>query len=402
MFHGQVLVIEQDDVKFTKAYGVKVDGRQYTLESPIEIHSLAKMFTAVAVMILVEDGKLNLEDPITRFLPTLPYEGVTIRHLLTHTSGLPILFQTVFDHWPKDKLLTNDDLVELAAKYQPKPAFKPGEREQYNQTGYMLLASIVEEVSGKNYNQFLKERIFKIAGMTSTFHLMGGEKKAKASVVINIDNQFDDMHGDGNMLSTVNDLAKLNRALSTGLIVRKEMLEMAYVTSTLSNGKKGRYGFGCSVLNSESGKRVVQHMGQSTTANAVFTRFIDAQGAIIVLHAESVQYAHPVYTAIMKIKDDLPFVMPVKRVPHQIDPKLLKKYAGNYGENEFMHLTVENGKLFIQPDGNPGKMEIVPSSDTTFYFADQPVDWQMFLDKNGKVIGFGPLGERKEMMMRQE
>jgi CubicO group peptidase (beta-lactamase class C family) len=402
MFHGQVLAIERNDVKFAEAYGVRAGGKRYSLDQPIEIHSVTKMFTALAIMILAEDGKLKLEDPITKFFPSLPYEGVTISHLLTHSSGLPLFFQTVFDNWPHDQLLTNSDLVELIETHHPKPVFKPGEREQYNQTGYMLLGSIVEKGSGIKYEQFLRKRIFEPAGMTSTFHLMEDEVKVKTMGVINIDNLFNAMRGDGNMFSTATDLGKLDRALSMELIVSKATLQKAYVAPTSSNGKKGRYGFGCSLLKAEDDSRVIQHMGQGPTVNAVFTRFIDTQSAVVVLHAESVQYAYPVYNTIMNIIGDRPFTMPVKRIAHSIDPRLLEKYTGNYGENGYMHLTVEDGKLFIQPDGNPGKMEIVPSSDTTFYFKDQAVDWQIYLDKKGEVIGFGPLGEPKEMMIRKD
>jgi len=169
----------------------------------------------------------------------------------------------------------------------------------------------------------------------------------------------------------------------------------------LLNGQRGRYGFGCSVISDEVGNRTIQHIGQGESVNAVFTRYIDSHQSIIILHAQSVKYARSVYLAIENIWEGKPFQIPQKKQVNPIDHALITKYVGDYGENGFMHLTTSDGKLFIQPDGNPSKVEIIPSSDTTFYFDHQAVEWQIYLDSNGSVIGFGPLGQERHMMVRQ-
>jgi hypothetical protein len=217
----------------------------------------------------------------------------------------------------------------------------------------------------------------------------------------NLDNIFSLMVGDGNIQSTAEDLNRLDHAIRSGLLINTKTMSQSYVPSTLLNGKEGRYGYGGSLVENAIGKRQFQHIGQGNTSNAVFTRFIDSGDVLVVLHEQSVQYAQPVYVAVKNIWEKKPYILPKKRIVHQLSVELIQKYVGNYGDNGFMHITTENGKLFIQPDGNPSKVQIIPSSDTTFYFEDEDMNWEIYLDEKKNVIGFGPLGQQKDMMKRQ-
>ena len=400
LFHGQVLIAEQGKVKFSKAYGLSTEGKAINSETPIDIQSVAKGITALSVLQLHEKGKLSIEDPLSKYFPSLNYPGVQLKYMLNHTSGLPMFFELVFDKWPHDQFLTIAAMVDLAAQHKPQMQSEPREFEQYNQTAYMLLASVVEKASGQSFTQYVRENIFEPAGMTHTYFNIERPDFREELGAANIDNQFALMLGDGNIQSTAEDLFRLNQAIYSGKLISERVMEQSYVPAVLGNGKMGRYGYGGSMIEMEEGKRQFQHIGQGTTSNAVFSKFIDTNDVLIVLHDQSVQYAQPVYMAVLNIWKDQPYELPKKRVVHQLSAELIQKYVGDYGDNGFMHITTENGKVFIQPDGNPSRVEIIPSSDTTFYFEDQDMNWEIYLDEQGNVIGFGPMGEPNFMMKR--
>lgn len=401
MFHGQVLIAENGKVAFSKSYGKTVSGSPILDNTPIDIQSVAKGITALSILQLHEKGKLNINDPLSKYYPSLSfYDGVKVRHILNHTSGLPRFFEVVFANWPHNKFLSTREMVELVARLKPGIQSRPGEHEAYNQTAYMLLADIVEQVTGQAFTAYVRENIFKPAGMTQTyFNVEKPGFKAELGAA-NLDNLFALMVGDGGIQSTAEDLFRLDRAISEGILISPMVMNQAYRPGELAGGKEGRYGFGGSLVEKEMGKRQFQHIGQGTGSNAVFTRFIDTNADLIVLHEQSVQYAQPVYVLVKNIWEGKPFEMPKKRVVHKISAELIAKYVGDYGDNGFMHITTEDGKIYIQPDGNPSRVEIIPSSDTTFYFEDQDMNWEIYLDDAGNVIGFGPAGEREHMMKR--
>ena len=157
---------------YKKSFGIANEETKQPLNenSIFEIASITKQFTAMAIMMLNEKGKLNLDDDISKFIPELAfYKGITIRHLLNHTSGLPDymeLFEKIFD---KSKIATNKDIISIFAQRQPKVLFTPNSKHDYCNTGYALLASIIEKVSGETYPNFLQKAIFKPLGMKNTF-----------------------------------------------------------------------------------------------------------------------------------------------------------------------------------------------------------------------------------------
>src|SRR5699024_9648061 len=118
-------------------------------------------FTAMGILLLQKEGKLKFSDPISKYIPELTfYDTITIQHLIHHTSGLPDYMKLFYKHWDRSKFATNKDIVNLLKQYKPKLHFKPGEEFEYSNTGYALLALIIEKVSGKSYGDFLKQKIF--------------------------------------------------------------------------------------------------------------------------------------------------------------------------------------------------------------------------------------------------
>lgn len=401
MFHGQVLIAESGKVKFSKAYGKTRNNAPILNDTPIDIQSVSKSITALSILQLHENGKLNINDPLSKYFPSLAfYEGIRLRHLMNHTSGMPRFFSIVFEQWPNDKFLSTQEMVELVAERKPGIQARPGEFEAYNQTAYMLLAEIVEQVSGERFTAYVRKNIFEPAGMTQTYFNIEKPNFKSELGEANLDNLFARMVGDGGIQSTAEDLFRLDRAISQGILISPTVMNQSYIPQTLADGNEGRYGYGGSLVVKQVGEREFQHIGQGTNSNAVFTRFIDSQHTLIVLHDQSVQYAFPVYQMVKNIWKGEAYELPQKRVVHKIAPEIIAKYVGDYGDNGFMHITSENGKIYIQPDGNPSRVEIIPSSDTTFYFEDQDMNWEIYLDNDGKVVGFGPLGQKEFMMKR--
>ena len=173
-FNGAWLYAEQGEIVSKGVLGFRdPEGTlPITEDTVFQLASVSKQFTATAVMLLVREGKLSLEDEITKFFPEIPYPGVTIRHLLNHTSGIPDYFDDAdwfIRIWKEEKRVPgNDEILRFLCETEAKAYFAPGEGFEYSNTGYNLLALLVERLSGMPYEAFLQKNIFEPAGMTST------------------------------------------------------------------------------------------------------------------------------------------------------------------------------------------------------------------------------------------
>ena len=168
-FSGVVLIAEDGKIKYNKAVGYIDYANQKALNknSIFELASVSKQFTAMTIMMVKEKGLLNYDDLVEKYI-NIPYKGITIRHLLTHTSGLPD-YQAIMDtYWDKSKVASNDDIINYLNKYAPPKLFEPGEKYLYSNTGYVLLASIVEKVSGRDFIEFCNTEIFNKLKMNRT------------------------------------------------------------------------------------------------------------------------------------------------------------------------------------------------------------------------------------------
>lgn len=162
-FNGAVLYKEADKTMFAKAYGFANFQKKtpFTINTQMEMASVSKQFTSMAIMLLRKRGGINLDNPINNYLPiALPYKNITVRHLLTHTSGLPKYEDYFYTQWPKDKLCYNKDILNYYANNKTALLFEPGSNFQYSNGGYVLLAEIVKHVSGTPLDEFLDENIF--------------------------------------------------------------------------------------------------------------------------------------------------------------------------------------------------------------------------------------------------
>src|SRR4030095_16644653 len=170
-FNGNILVAEKGKPIYQQSLGyADYNTRRMLNDSSVfELASVSKHFTAMGIMILKEKGSLNYEDNIKKYFPQLPYENITVRNLLTHTSGIPSYEDQFEKNWDRKKIAFNKDIVDMLSQRKDTLFFKPGTGWKYSNTGYALLASIIEKVSGVSYNDFMAKNIFQPLGITHTF-----------------------------------------------------------------------------------------------------------------------------------------------------------------------------------------------------------------------------------------
>ena len=172
-FNGTVLYAEQGRIVYKKAWGYRnLRKRSENLQSDdiFQLSSVSKMFTAEAVMILKNEGKIDYDVDIREYIPEFPYEGVTTRLLLNHRSGLPRYESLADAKWPdRKKPFFNEDMIEYYAKYEPTPYFKPDGGFNYSNVNYALLASVIERVSGMSFADYMKVKVFEPIGMDNSY-----------------------------------------------------------------------------------------------------------------------------------------------------------------------------------------------------------------------------------------
>jgi CubicO group peptidase (beta-lactamase class C family) len=302
-FSGVVLVAKNGKIQFYEAAGKRKFETDETLKKNdiFELASVSKQFTTMVIMMLKERGKLNFDDPISKYVE-VPYPNITIRHLLTHTGGLPD-YQAVMDkYWDKSKVAGNPEILEYLNLYKPPVLFQPGEKYSYSNTGYVLLASIAEKASGKDFIEMCRQWIFKPLKMRDTDirsleekgkvkNFAAGHQKDSSGNYVNANNfrssdytvWLGNRKGPGRISSTAEDLLKWDAALYTEKLVKKETLAEALTSGTLNNGNKINYGFGWEVLIDQAGKKYVQHTGGNPGYSTIIIRFMADKKTIIIL-----------------------------------------------------------------------------------------------------------------------
>lgn len=303
-FSGVLLVAENGKPVYHKAFGYKSFLTKEPIETStiFELASVSKQFTAMTIMQMKEAGKLSFDDPIDRYIPGLPYNGITIRHLLTHTSGLPDYQQVMDEHWDKSKVAGNTENIAYLIQYHPEKHFEPGAKYEYSNTGFMLLASITEKVSGEDFIEFCRKRFFIPAKMTSTDIRTIDQKKNLKNLALGhiyvkdkqryvLADSFPQFNyaiwlgnrkGPGRVSSTSADLLKWDRILYSNTLVKAETLKEAFTPARLNNGSISNYGFGWKIKDTKKGK-VVWHDGDNPGYATEFIRYIDADKTIILL-----------------------------------------------------------------------------------------------------------------------
>jgi CubicO group peptidase (beta-lactamase class C family) len=279
-------IIKDGKIIKAKGYGVA----NIALKTPAsektvyKIASVSKQFIASGIMLLVQEGRLRADDPINMYLEGAPasWEPITIRHLLTHTAGL------VREAPGFDGLKVQTDADVLQSAYSVPLRFAPGEKWEYSNTGYFALAEIIHKVTGQPWTQYLDEKVFRPAGMSSTRPTNAGERLPNKALGYNDNDrlimapEWTALRPSGAFLSTVLDLAKWDAVLYTNKVLTEATRRQMWAPVTLNDGTSYPYGFGWFV-DTFRNRRVVHHSGGMLGFRAQFARFIDDGLSIVVV-----------------------------------------------------------------------------------------------------------------------
>lgn len=294
-FNGSIVISFKGYPIYSNTVGLADFTRKdsLTTNAPFQLASVSKSFTAMSIMILKERGLLNFDDTVKSHIPEFPYDKITIRHLLNHTSGLPNYIYLADKYWSKDIDMSNEDMMEMLVKHKQPLYFKPGRRFDYSNTGYAVLALLVERKSGISFGDFVRLNIFEPLGMFHTFTHNPGRLNTVAVRVKGYHyparrgNEYpsdpvNHVLGDKSIYSTAEDLALYDRAWVSPILVSDSTLKEAYTKSVLNNKREVNYGFGWRFKVVE-GKDVVFHNGLWHGFTSTITRFVDSDLTVIVL-----------------------------------------------------------------------------------------------------------------------
>ncbi len=302
MFNGTILVAEKGKILYEGAFGYSDLKTKDTLNvnTPFQLASVSKMFTAAAIMLLHDKGKLNYDDPINKYLPEIPADGITIRNLLNHRSGLQNYIYVADHYWNKTKVLTNNDIPFLFKIYKIKPFFKPGARFQYCNTNYALLALIVEKISKTSFPEFMKANIFDPLGMKDSYiyskavdNFIAGSAKGFSfyfrgrSFKEEIPDYLDGVTGDKDMFSSVRDMFLFDQSLYDCTILKASTIAEAFTADPSDKGKLKKYGFGWRLRVSDDERQEVYHYGWWHGFRTYFVRELSDKLTIISLNNRS-------------------------------------------------------------------------------------------------------------------
>lgn len=312
-FHGAVLVAKNEKIVYENQIGT-ADFKKKTLlnkESVFQLASVSKQFTAAAIMLLNERNQIKLTDTVNTYFPDFPYEAVTIKNLLNHTAGLPKYFWIAEHKWEQEKAPTNSEMMEFLTSTDVKRYFKPGRNFDYSNTGYFVLASIVEKISGTSFSSFLKKNIFEPLQMNHSYvysfendsirehqlngyRLYGGWRHIKIPSTVN-----DAIVGDKNVYTTAEDLFKWTKGLNSGSFLTKKSLALMYSKGESVYGRKIPYGFGFRIDTKKENS--IYHYGKWNGFSTGLTTYLEDNLVVIILEHTSFNALKSLNRKIKKI-----------------------------------------------------------------------------------------------------
>jgi CubicO group peptidase (beta-lactamase class C family) len=423
-FNGNVVVAKEGRVLYQDALGFASmePKRMLTNNSVFELASLSDQFTAMSIMICKEKGLLRYDDNLKLFFPQLPYDNITIRNLITHTSGLPNYEDQFKMYWDHGKIAANSDVVDMLKKRNDSLLFKPGTKYRNSNTGYVLLASIVEKVTGMSFSEFLARNIFKPLGMTESYCFPAKGPGGKVSLntasgyvfsdslkrFVPVDsvagygysNDLGGIVGDRGVKSNAGDLLTWTKALYGNQLVSEATLnEMLSPIVPRSPGDTSNYvGFAYNVQPKSPDGKLISLSGSLPGYRTQMTVFMNKKETIILLSNNEFSIAF-LQAALESILDGEMLVMPYKHTEIKIDTALLGDYVGKYTAGLTLEFIKKDGKLFRHRTGT-ADIELKPESPTKFFYADG-TDRQIEFERDisGKVskVWFLNTGQKGEM-----
>ncbi len=293
-FNGNVLIAQKGVVLYDNNFGFENYGKKIKLtdNSKFQLASISKTFTAVAVLHLIEIGKLSLEDSIQEYYPKFPIHNITLKMLLSHRSGLPDYRFAYEDSASLGfKKVNNQDLMRWMENQPPPLQFKPGRKFTYCNTNFAVLAAIVEKTTGMKFDDYMEQFILTPIGMNNTYFITSDDKKLCDNKTCGYNynwcaepvDAFDGILGDKGVYSTTHDLLQWYKMLTSNCFLKKETIDMAFTPQSFEHAGKKNYGLGFRMIEYEPGKKCIYHNGWWKGYNTVFYTNPQEQYVIIVL-----------------------------------------------------------------------------------------------------------------------
>ncbi|HEU4871107.1 MAG TPA: serine hydrolase [Pyrinomonadaceae bacterium] len=396
-FNGSILIARDGTVIASKGYGManfELDVPN-TPQTKFRLGSITKPITAMAIMLLQERGKLSHQDSICKYLPDCPaaWQAITLRHLLSHTSGLAK--HDTAGVYLKTAMLPMT-LSQLIDSFKNKPAdFKPGEKLDYNNNGYILLGYVIEKVSGQSYEAFVTDNIFKPLKMMDSGYdnhdpiiknRASGYRRDGATLLNAAYIDQSQPFSAGALYSTTEDLLRLDQALYDNKFLSQKSLDAMFTPVV------GNYGYGWFV-NKQFNRLAISHPGGVPGSAAMITRYPEEKLLIVVLsnleNSRIIRASNDLAAIVLGEKYDVPKV----RTAIKINPKILEPYAGDYEDRpgRVTRILVANGTLKLQLAANAiGQIDPIPmSAESETEFFDPVNDTQVVFvrDAGGQVTG---------------
>jgi CubicO group peptidase (beta-lactamase class C family) len=384
-------VVRNGEVIKAKGYGLANVEHNVpaTADTIYQSGSVGKQFTATLVMMLVEEGKMSLDDRIGKYIPDAPdiWKDITVRHLLTHTSGLS---NKLYDHINMRQDYTEDELVKQIAALPLD--FQPGEKWSYSNPGYVMLGILIHKAAGKFYGDLLREKVFAPLGMTTAriideagiipnraagYRLVEGELKNQewVSPLLNTT-------ADGALYFTVLDMAKWDAALYTEKLLKRASLDLMWTPAKLNDGKtEQRYGFGWG-LGEVRGHRVIEHGGGWQGFATQISRYVDDKLTVIVLTNLANARPQTIAKGVAGLYEAE--LAPIERTAIPLEPATFDAYVGEYElrPDAVVKVSRDGDRFWLEAPGQ-ARMELFAESETSFFLKGLDVQIKFAKDSSG-------------------
>jgi CubicO group peptidase (beta-lactamase class C family) len=402
-FMGSALVARADEILLNQSYGSAnlEHGVLNTPQTKFRIGSVTKPFTAMAILKLQEQGLLDVQDSISVYVPEYPNGNqITVHQLLTHTAGIRNFIGSPDAESKKPLKVT---LNELISWFSDKPLdFTPGERYRMSNSGYILLAKLIEAASGQSYADYLRHQILEPAGLMDSGYDRDEfilPHRASGYIITETGYQnapFWDMSqpsGAGAMYSTTEDLYKLDRILYTEKVLNGNS-KQAMFSPTARMGlrePKEYYGYGW-CIDTHFGRNRQMHYGAIDGFRAIVSRYPSEQMVVIALSNVGEVSIERIANDIAAIVFGEPYKLPKSQQATDLDPSVYEAYVGDYegtyqfAPNVILSITTEDNRIFMQFT-KQDRMEIFPASSTEFFLKVLDTELTFVVNKTGKATG---------------
>ena len=389
-----VLVAKNGKAIYSKGFGVAnlESGIKAAPKNVFEIGSITKQFTAVGILMLEEQGKLSVNDDITKFIPDYPTQDktITVHHLLNHTSGIKS-----YTNMQSFISLARTDMTptELIDKFKNEPMeFDPGTKFNYNNSGYILLGHIIEVVSGQSYEDFIQANIFDKVGMSNSYYgsmskLIPNRARGYSKTETGYKNadylSLTLPYAAGSIMSTTADLLKWQNSISANTLIKRSSLEKATNGSTLDSGEEIPYGYGW-IKGDVNGSSTVEHSGGifGFSSNGIYLP--EENVYVIGLTNCDCGNVGAIVSNVAAMAIGKPFSK--KEDAIALSNAQLSKWVGAYKyDDAIRHITLKDNQLFSQREGSTN-LEIYPMTDTSFIFDGGKTAYSFYTEKGNRMV----------------